>query len=63
MSEPTNETKLFHVLWNVARQELCTKAHKKDAKCIVLVTEPDFKQVAAALLQNDEFMELIKTLS
>jgi hypothetical protein len=58
-----SENKLADIIWRVARQELCTMAHKKDAKCIVVVTEPDVQAVAKALLADADFLALVKTLA
>jgi hypothetical protein len=58
-----SENKLTDIIWRVARQELCTTAHKKDAKCIVMVTESDVQAVSKALLADADFLALVKTLA
>jgi hypothetical protein len=54
--------RLTKILWDVARQELCTKQHRHDAKCIVLVTESDIPAVAGKLLEDKDFQQLAKDM-
>jgi hypothetical protein len=56
------EKEMFNILWDVARMELCTAAHKKNAECIVLVTPTDMLAVVKALLVDSNFKGLVKRL-
>jgi hypothetical protein len=58
----THKERLTKILWDVARMELCTKRHKKDAQCIVLVTLGDIGAVAGKLLEDKDFQQLAKDM-
>ncbi len=51
---------LFNVLWDTARNECCLT--KLKAECIVMTTPSDMNKITKALLNNPEFIKLIKEL-